>query len=104
MTEPSIYVADKSGPHHAVLGQTPHHEDDCTPECPLNAASNNRGMPVSTFAVPASDRIQQPALVTLHPADGMSMDITSAKRVELADGSVTAMVTWEEWPTEGEEK
>lgn len=104
MTEPRTYVADRSGPHHVVTGQAPHHEDDCTPECPLNAASDNRGAPVGTFTVPSSDWIQQPALVTLRTAAGVSMDITSAKRVELADGSVTAMVTWEEWPTEGEEK
>lgn len=101
MTDPSIYVTGKAGPHHVVTSEPPHHEDDCIPECPLNAATDNRGAPVSTFTVPPSGQVQQPVPVTLHLSDGVSMDVTSAQRAELADGTVTALVTWEEWPREG---
>lgn len=30
------FTVTKAGPHHVVTGQTtPHHEDDCTPECDM---------------------------------------------------------------------
>jgi hypothetical protein len=39
--------------------------------------------------------------VTIEYSSDVDVDITSAQRWENADGSVFALVMWEEWPREG---
>lgn len=42
-----------------------------------------------------------PPLVTLVQSEGVSVDVTGAERWLNPDGSVFALVTWEEWPSDG---
>jgi hypothetical protein len=39
--------------------------------------------------------------ITIEPNNGINVDLTNAERWENADGSVFALVTWEEWPHDG---
>ena len=40
-------------------------------------------------------------LVTIEQRSGADVDVASAERWENADGSVFALVVWEEWPRDG---